>query len=350
MVGKNIKYYRLKNNMTIKALAEKVGVTSMAISNYENNKRTPDYNTLKKIADVLDINVVNFMSQRTNLDFYHKEFRKNSDFKKTKQELLKEMIEEYFSRFFFVVNVLGSSILSPAPIIPSIKLDSDNELNALKLREYLQISNEGPINNIIDILEKKGFLIYLIDFDDENFSGCNGLVNDYPYIAINKRMTPERQRFTIVHELVHLVFDFNANDEKLVNSISGAFLFPKKDAYRELGHKRSGIKLDMIVTAIKYGISMLCLAYRARELNIISENSYRNFMVWASSEGWRKEEPSRIVAEKSLLFKQLVYRAIDEDEISIQKGAEILNISYDKLNHELNQLYVRGINGFNNGH
>ena len=40
MFGKNLKYYRLKNNMTMKALADKIGVTNMAISNYESDNRT----------------------------------------------------------------------------------------------------------------------------------------------------------------------------------------------------------------------------------------------------------------------------------------------------------------------
>ena len=41
MFEKNLKYYRLKNKMTRKALAEAIGVTPMAISNYESGKRRP---------------------------------------------------------------------------------------------------------------------------------------------------------------------------------------------------------------------------------------------------------------------------------------------------------------------
>ena len=39
MFEKNLKYYRLKKNMSMKDLAEACGVTSMAISNYESGKR-----------------------------------------------------------------------------------------------------------------------------------------------------------------------------------------------------------------------------------------------------------------------------------------------------------------------
>jgi len=46
--------------------------------------------------------------------------------------------------------------------------------------------------------------------------------------------------------------------------------------------------------------------------------------------GWRKNEPSRIEKEVSTLFEQLVYRAINENEISMQRGAELLKIPYDE--------------------
>lgn len=344
MLGKNLKYYRLKNNMTMKALAEKVGVTNMAISNYESNKRTPDISILRKLADVLNVRVMDFMTVRDdNLHFEHGKFRKNATLTKTKKELVYESIEEYFNRFFVVVNILGSTTVIPkAPKIHSLTLIDNEETGARKLREWLNLSVEGPVNNLVTILENNGILVYLLDFDDNKFSGINGIVNGYPYIAVNKNMNPERQRFTISHELVHMAFDWceNMDDkvcEQLADGIAGAFLFPAKDATRELGISRAAIQADMMVAAKEFGISMMCLAYRAKKIEIVSENAYRSFMIRASQCGWRKKEPSRIPQEPSDLFKQLVYRAIVEDEISIQRGAELLNIAYQNIKEELDK-------------
>jgi hypothetical protein len=55
------------------------------------------------------------------------------------------------------------------------------------------------------------------------------------------------------------------------------------------------------------------------------------FYVKAAKDGWRKNEPPRIDKEDPTLFKQLVYRAINENEISIQKGAELLRIPYNEI-------------------
>ena len=54
-------------------------------------------------------------------------------------------------------------------------------------------------------------------------------------------------------------------------------------------------------------------------------------MVNASQHGWRKNESSRIPQEVTNLFEQLTIRAVNEDEISEQRAAELLNISYDEF-------------------
>ena len=155
---------------------------------------------------------------------------------------------------------------------------------------------------------------------------------------LNKKMTIERNRSTIAHELTHLMFNWDNVDmnekeiENYATAIGGAFLFSKEDAIRELGVHRKYVSKDMILVATEYGISMFLLAKRAEILKIISESSSRKFYILASEKGWRKNEPSRIEKlERPILFEQLVYRAINENEISIQRGAELLKKPYDEV-------------------
>ena len=54
-------------------------------------------------------------------------------------------------------------------------------------------------------------------------------------------------------------------------------------------------------------------------------------MIRASQNGWRKNEPSRIPEETTNLFEQLTIRAVNEDEISQLRGAELLKLSYDEF-------------------
>lgn len=339
MLEKNIKYYRLKNNMTKKALADKMGVTPMAISNYENGSRQPNMDTLKAMAGALGVKVTDFLSNRTrNLQFEHGKFRKGSKLGSANQEYVREAVEEYFGRFFQIVEILGGiDLLGNAPEVYSLDWSDNYEEDAKRLREYLGLPLTGPINNLVEILENKGILVCFIEMDSQYFSGMNGRVNGFPYIVINNSMSTARIRSTIVHEVAHFAFKWPENltdkdEEYIATAISGAFLFPKEDVYRELGYHRTLISRAMTITCKEYGISMYMLVKRARLCEIINDSVEKTFYINASKAGWRKNEPDWGYApEKPGLFKQLVYRAVTEAEISIQKGAELLKTSYDSV-------------------
>ena len=333
MFSKNLKYYRLKKGLTKKALADKANVSPMAITNYESGKRKPDMDTLKSLAEALEVRVSDFLVMRSEtIKFSHGEFRKNLTLSQSQQE----SVEEYFDRFMTAVDILGGEVLPDAPSCHVLELSADDEGNAALLREHLGFSKDGPIEELIGKLENKGVLIYECDVDNRSFSGMNGFVNDRPYVVINPRMSPERIRSTIAHELSHLMFIWPENMpekeiEDKATAISGSFLFPKSDALRELGVKRSSITQDMTLVAKEYGISMMLLVKRSEIVKIISASVARNFYIRASQKGWRTAEPSRIAAEHPLLFEQLVYRAVNEQEISVQRGAELLQRSFDEV-------------------
>ena len=335
MFSKNLKYYRLKNAMSKKELAQQLHVSPMAISNYESGKRKPDMELLKKMAKVLGVRVSDFLSVRNeNLVFCHGDFRKKSTLTVNQQEYIRESVEEYINRFMTVVELLGGDVLPEAPSAGSLQLTNDCETDATSLRRHLNLAVDGPIDNLIEILENKGIVVYVCDINNDKFSGMNGFVNGRPYIVINNNMSPERNRSTIVHELSHLMFRWpndmeDSSVEELATAISDAFLFPKTDAIRELGVRRTVISKDMLLVAQEYGVSMLLLVKRAQLLDIISKSVAKQFYITASSAGWRKSEPVRIEKEAPTLFQQLVYRAVNENEISMQRGAELLKIPYD---------------------
>lgn len=114
----------------------------------------------------------------------------------------------------------------------------------------------------------------------------------------------------------------------MATAISGAFLFPTEDAWRELGIRRTSVTKDITLICREYGISMYLLAKRANLCGIISDHAAQEIYIKAGQAGWRKNKPSLIEREEPLLFMQRAFRAVAEKEISIQKGAEILQKSY----------------------
>lgn len=107
MIGKNLKYYRLKNGFTMKALGEMVGVTGMAISNYESGKRIPDLNTSRALASVLKVRLADLIkADGDKLEFCHGNFRKNAALKIGDQDMIYYTIEEYLGRFFVALEAV----------------------------------------------------------------------------------------------------------------------------------------------------------------------------------------------------------------------------------------------------
>ena len=138
MFNKNLRYYRLKNNMSKKELASIVDVTPMAISNYESGVRRPSMDIIKKLASALGVKVTDFLNNRNEkLVFAHEEFRKNSKMTKTEQEYIRESVEEYLNRFFTIVEILGGEVLTNAPECRKLKLTGDVEVDALEMRKYM---------------------------------------------------------------------------------------------------------------------------------------------------------------------------------------------------------------------
>lgn len=63
-IGKNIKKYRIQKKFSREELAENLGISIHTLAKYEQGQRTPNIDTLKKIADALDIAMVEFIGMK----------------------------------------------------------------------------------------------------------------------------------------------------------------------------------------------------------------------------------------------------------------------------------------------
>ena len=58
IIGENIKSIRKEKKITQKELAEKCNLATITIRQYENGKREPKYETLSKIANALNVSIL----------------------------------------------------------------------------------------------------------------------------------------------------------------------------------------------------------------------------------------------------------------------------------------------------
>ncbi|XZM77683.1 helix-turn-helix domain-containing protein [Clostridium perfringens] len=101
-VGDRIKYFRKEEKLSQDELANKSGISRNALSNYELNKRQPNITVLKKIADVLKIEIDDLIIKtnsaighdyKTNLDADFKTLKEYREKKKLSQEQLSTLLD-----------------------------------------------------------------------------------------------------------------------------------------------------------------------------------------------------------------------------------------------------------------
>ena len=68
-MGENIKMFREKKGLTQKQLGEKISVTAVTITRYENENRRPNVKTLTEIAKVLNVDINDLLDDEAKLSY-----------------------------------------------------------------------------------------------------------------------------------------------------------------------------------------------------------------------------------------------------------------------------------------
>lgn len=335
MIGKRIKQARKASGLSLRALADRVGISAMAISKYENDQSMPSSGVLLALANAMNVRTEYFFRSE-EIQLKNVEYRKHHKLPKKVQDKIEGNVIEQVERFFELERFLPSRPIEKFKIPKSIpkKINTYSEIEevSLLLRKEWGLG-VNPIAELIDMLEERGIKVFLSDvLHDGKFDGLAVTVNDVPIVVVGNDWSGDRQRFTLSHELGHLILkdrlDLKLDDEAAANRFAGAFLAAKQEVLKELGERRTWIEpKELYVLKHAYGLSMNAWLYRAKDLEILAGANFQKMMRFFSKQGWRKEEPGQAIApERPQLFEQLVFRALAEDLIGESKAAELMGL------------------------
>ena len=334
MFGERLLRARKTAGLSLRALADSVGVSQTAINKYEKGILMPDSTMLIKLAKALDVRVGYFL-RTTTLELEKPEYRKKSSLSQKKLQMIEGKILDKIERR------LELESLFPKPPVPefvlpkglpkAIKTMDEIEAVADTVRHAWNLGL-NPIPELVDVLESIGIRVFEIDESaDSKFDGLAATVNGYRIIVISKAWSGDRQRFTMAHELGHLMLEGRLSDddeERASDRFAGAFLLPSSTLKLELGEHRTRFELrELLLLKQEFGISMSGILYRTRNLGIIRESYHKSLIIEFSKRGWRKNEPEQYPAEEPHHFQQLVFHALAEEYISESKAAELMNMS-----------------------
>ena len=183
----------------------------------------------------------------------------------------------------------------------------------IEAKKHLGIDNNKPLNNVIKYLEDNNILVVDVNFKTDLVDGFSYWIGDIPVIFISRNIGGDRQRFTIIHELAHLLLHknyFNEQMEAEANYFASEFLMPEEGIKSDLSY----ITLEKLATLkLKWKTSMSSLLMRAKDLSTISDNVHKWLFINMSKAGYRKAEPVMIDYEATSLMKNMVHNIKDEN-------------------------------------
>lgn len=330
--GERIRQAREYCGLTQLGLAKGIGVNQSSIAHIENGRNVPSMEILKLISERTGF-LPSFFEKEPTVDFPLGSlvFRARSS-----------LSAREFNQAHQHARVLFEQVkeMSGKLNIPSVRLPvtpEDPSKAARVTRVNLGLSPDLPIKNLIKTIEKKGVLVLVIPIvlkKIDAFSTWVDLESETPLIVISAGKPTDRLRFSVAHELGHLVMHqvhkgWFSQLEKDADKFAADFLLPGTAMKQVLV---SPITLTSVARLkLRWGVSMQALIRRARDLDLITNRQYRYLFEQLSARGWRKREPSNLDLPEEK--PQLVAKMIEEvygSSNPLKEYATDMSLSFDR--------------------
>lgn len=349
MTGKRLKLARAASGLSLRALSDKIGnlVSAQAISYYERDKNTPGSEVLLALAAALDVSP-DYLVGDQDMTIESIDFRKKKITRRREAARVEATILHDLERYLAIENILGLPGFdwdkpreAPYPVVNDL-WEADRAAHLLRNAWNLGLD---PIPNLTGLLEQHGINVLSIDLTN-NIAGLTARVrraneDAVSVIVVNGLECGERQRFTIAHELGHLMLDVAPvmDEEKAAHRFAGAFLMPAEMVWATVGKHRHAIGYSELFSLKNlFGVSVQALTYRCKDLGVFNDTLFRRLFRDFSRRGWLSppyEEPHRLQGEKPQRFRRLCFRALSENAVSESRAAELLGISVHELNRQM---------------
>jgi len=344
-IGERLKMARRLADMSQARVAEQVGLSKMAISKYENGQVLPNSDALIRLAHVYG-QPAEFFLRGPVTATVTPVYRGRKSLRGKHEAAVVAQLQEWVERYLaaeslyppdeWVAFAYPHGFPYPIATLAAVEEAADALRDAWGL-------GDAPIDNLTELLEDRGIKVGVVTGND-HFDACLfRLDDDGPVMTVKAGIPGDRQRFSLAHELGHLMLaETEALDpEQAANRFAGAFLVPASAAVRELGRRRQSVSQhELHLLKHKYGLSMQAWVYRARDLGIVDAATAKQYFMWFRQNGTYRVEPGDALPEETpQRLMRLVLRAVAEDVISRSRASELLGLPWPEFLERQAQLH-----------
>jgi Zn-dependent peptidase ImmA (M78 family)/transcriptional regulator with XRE-family HTH domain len=306
LVPAKLRDARLAKRLNQTELAERVGVTRQAVSAYEQGEKSPDPDTLSRIASVLEQPLSYFLNG--DLPTFGGEsvrFFRATGPKTKRRNLACEVLGKWFVQtakyFDGFVNFPKVDVPTFSPASEDGRYTADEIETAAEQCRSAWGLGLGPISNVIALLENKGIVVCRYKMPNETVEAFSFWNGEHPFIFLaSAKESACRSRFDAAHELAHLVLhrwvgpedledaDSLALIEREANLFAGAFLAPQASFPTEIYTTR----LDAFVALkARWKLAIKAMVVRCKQLDLFDEDQATNLYKAISARKWNTREP-----------------------------------------------------------
>jgi Zn-dependent peptidase ImmA (M78 family)/DNA-binding XRE family transcriptional regulator len=369
-IALNLRRLRKAKDFSQERLAEKSGLSRAAYRNIETGKSEPRVSNLQAIAAALEVPIQRLVEPVQELRAVR--FRSNKKMR-SREQILAD-VGRWLSDFSDVEEILGDRVeYKLDDIRKRLKARNNRGVAAAALaRDAFGLDAEEPVRDICGLLESGGIKVGKQKVASHDFFGLSVAASDGgPAVVVNtwERISVERWIFTAAHELGHLIlhlsdYDVDHTDEEKkheeeANAFAAAFLMPDA-SFRKEWDETYGLALVDRVLKVKriFSVSYRTVLHRLAAGYRGPGNIWARFqMEYKRRTGrtlLRDDEPDalaqdafrasfpedRSAGEPDSLspvdfiqdrLSRLVRKAVEQEKISLGRGAEVLGLSLQDM-------------------
>jgi len=235
------------------------------------------------------------------------------------------------------------SLMSEIEVVPALPLpqfpDGYPPIEAAADLRRIWTIPDGPLPSLVGLIESAGVPVVLMDCFHRKQSATSHRGKWCEWIiAVNDDHPASRLRFTIAHELGHIVLGHEtsvgmdetetARIEDEADAFASAFLMPRPDALREL---RAVNFRRLVQLKQRWNVSIAFLIRRSLDCGTITPHKRTGLEIQLNQQpGGRRSEPAEFSREVPTLIKNMI-DALRRDGMSHAEIGDLAGIAEERL-------------------
>lgn len=187
----------------------------------------------------------------------------------------------------------------------------------------------SPVPDAIEVVERTGAVVVVRSLGPSGQDAVSSWagVGDVPLVVVNTGLPVDRQRFTVLHELAHLLLHVvpDEGQEQEAHQFAAELLLPVDVAAQELAGLAPSDFRRLLELKEKWGLSIGALLQRALDSNCIDPAQFKNMRMRLARLGWHRIEPGNLDPEYPERLSSLTVRARERglDDVALAAAAQM---------------------------